>query len=233
VNFDPIIFGEVCLWVLPVVLFLTMVVRAVLTGVGQRFKEGGTIIIIFSYIFCVGVIVHEAAHRLMCALFNVQVEETVFFYVERTKTEDVEKTKVGGHVVFTEVDSFIAGAGIAIAPLVVNGLLVALIFYYWPLLGGTEFYGAFAYLGAALAIGANPSKQDLTVMGQTFAGHTGRALLELFALIGLCTLSYALLVVWQVELWVTLTVLISYLAVLVYQGRARGAKSPARSLPRI
>jgi len=233
VNFDVTSFTAICFWVIPVVLFFTIIIRAIISSLSQRYETGEFLAIFFSYLFCIGVIVHEAAHWFMCTLFNIPVKETVFFHIESNEIEDTKITKIGGYILMGDVNSLIASIGIAIAPLIINGLLVAIIVYYWPLLKTSEFYGLFIFLGIALSIGAKPSKQDLAVLKQPFQLNPARSFLEGMSLVFLGILFYILLVIVQVTFWVTLLIVLSFCSLLIYQARAKVDPTKTRTYPRI
>lgn len=216
--FNIYAFGEVCVELIPIVIFLSIFLTAVLKGFASHSSYGMQVLVVFSYIFCVGVIVHEAAHRLMCKIFGVKVKETQYFKVERRRIQGREYANIGGYVKTEEVSSIITGLFLGVAPLIVNGLLVALLYYYNPVWMETEYYGLLIYLGIALALGARPSKTDLTLMWHAFQKHPGRGLLEIAFL---CSFSGVIffLMLYQFELWITLTVGIVFVALCIIQGR--------------
>ncbi|MFX1296440.1 MAG: metalloprotease family protein [Promethearchaeota archaeon] len=231
--FDIYAFGEICFWVIPLVIFFSIIISAFLGSLSANSSYGMQITVAFSYIFCIGIIVHEAAHRLMCAVFGVKVKETKYFYVDRKKIDGVEYKTPMGYVKFKDIDSVIASLLLGIAPLIVNGLLVALIFYYGPVLVETVYYGICIYLGISLAIGSCPSKEDLTLWYKVIKKNPGRGLLEFTILFIFGGVIYALIVIWQVELWITLIVIISFFIIFILQGRAKSSVPRSKYLTKL
>ena len=228
-NFDVYAFSDICLQVIPIVIVLTLFVSVFLGTLAKRSATGAQIATLFSVLFCVGVIIHELAHQLMCKVFGVGIREIQYFGVSRTRIAGREYTNIGGHVDCEDVPSIIAGIALGIAPLLLNGILVALIYYYWPLLGETSYYGLFAYLGIALALGARPSKEDLAVWWHAFQKSPGRNLWEVLLL---CILGGSLyyLVSANVELWIICSALITFSVICVIQGRIKSGASHKGSI---
>lgn len=225
--FDLYTFGDVCLHVIPIVVVLSLFISGFLGALARHSKNGLQITIFFSYLVCVGVIVHELAHQLMCKLFGARIKGIQYFGVNRQRIAGREYTSIGGHVDCEEVPSIIAGMYLGLAPLLVNGLLIAIIYFYWPVLGETAYNWLFIYLGIALALGARPSKEDLTVWWHTFQKNLGRSFWELFLLCLFGGVLYCL-IVYQVELWISLSVIIGFIVLSIIEGRAKSGMTQAR-----
>lgn len=217
-------FGEACLWILPLVIVFSIFLSAFFKGLAQHSDYGKQIVVVLSYILCVGVVVHEAAHQLMCKIFNVKIREVRYFKVESERVGDVEHTSIGGHVDCERVESLIVGLFLGFAPLLVNGLLVALIYYFSPVWMESEYHGVLIYLGVALALGARPSREDLALSFHTLQSRPGRAVIEILFL-GVFGGVLCYLVAYQFELWITLTVLATFIVLCIVQGRFKPRKS--------
>ena len=75
-----------CGFIIPVVIVLAYFFWGILKLVQrQNRKLGNELVVILSYLFCVGVVLHEAAHQAFCFVFGVRVQEVRFFFVERFK----------------------------------------------------------------------------------------------------------------------------------------------------
>lgn len=231
--FDIYAFGEICLWILPLVIFISIPISVVIGSFAKNSSYGRQVVIFLGYIFCVGVIVHEAAHQMMCGVFGVDVKEVQYFRVEYKRTEKNGHLDIGGRVNCGEINSVIAAIFLGLAPLIVNGLLVALIFYYSPILMETAYYPLFVYLGIALGMGARPSKEDLTLWYQVFKKSPERGVFELIFLFIFVGVNYAIVMVWQVELWITLTINITFLTLFIIQGRMRTSTTHVRHIPKV
>jgi len=233
VNFNIYAFWDICIWIIPLVIFFSTFITAIIGSFAKRSSYGVQIAIAFSYIFCIGVIVHEMAHQLMCHTFGVRVKELRYFRVEHKRTEDGEYLNIGGYVNFEDVNSLITGIFLGIAPLLVNGILVALICYYAPVFETTSYYPLFIYLGFALGIGARPSKEDLLLWYQALRMNPGRGLLEFLLLCFFGGIVYALFLVWQVDLWISFTIIFLFIVFFIFQGRPKAGRSPSNYLPRM
>ena len=230
--FDFYAFGEACVYVLPLVVFFSLLLSAFLGHLASRSAAGLQVSVLVGYIFCLGIIAHEASHRLFCSLFGVKVRETKLFFVERKRTPEGEYAQIGGYVDCEEISSLITCLFLGIAPLIINGLIVALLYYYWPLLGTTPYYGLLIFVGISLGIGARPSKEDLTLWIQAVKRAPKRSILEFIMLISAGGLLYALLAIWQVNLWILLTASVSLFISFIIIGRMRFTRSYANYFQR-
>ncbi len=199
--FDWSLFSEICLYVLPMVLVGTLFFIFFMSIVASRSSAGMQVVVIIYYLLAIGVVVHEAAHYLFCKLFGVQVKEVKLFQMLKEDTKESEHADASGYVKTEPVKSMTAALFIGFAPLLVNGLLVALIIYYSPLLIDTPYYWLMVYLGIALAMGANPSPQDLRAPLQAIRQAPGRFLVELNLYFIFGGLLYALGAIWNVDWW--------------------------------
>lgn len=229
--FDWSLFGEVCLFAIPMVILLSALLSAGLNTLARRTETGVQLVVLVSYLLCVGVVVHEAAHRLFCALFGVQVRETRYFRIERIQTGQGEVTSIGGYIDCEEVESVITGIFLGIAPILVNGTLVAVACYYCPLLEGTSYYWLVVYLIVALGLGARPSRQDFGIWATAMKRAPLRGFLELCLLCGGGILLGAL-AIYAVDLWITLTCAAGFFVLLIFQGRSKADPHRKRQLPR-
>ncbi len=210
--------------VIPIVIFLTLMFTTFLSSFAHRSSYGSQVVVLFSYIFCIGVIIHEAAHRLMCFLFRVEVDETRYFRVERKKIGAKEYTNIGGYVRCKDVPSVIAGLSMGVAPLFVNGLLVTLLYYYYPSWTATAYEGLLIYLGIALAIGARPSGADLVLWFKILRKYPRRGFFELGIL---CIFGGVLLslLIQQINPWIILAISLVFLFSCIMLGRRRPSSS--------
>jgi hypothetical protein len=225
--FEFYAFGEICFYILPLVIFLSLLLSAFLGYLASRSQMGMQLVVMVGYVFCLGIVTHEASHRLFCALFGVKVRETRLFYVERKRTSYGESAQIGGYVDCEEITSLITCLFLGIAPLIINGLIVALLYYYWPLLGSTPYYGLLIFIGISLGIGARPSREDLTLWVQAFRHAPKRGFAEISILISSGGLVYALVAIWEVSVWVLLTVSFSLFIGFIMIGRIRVSRSYA------
>ncbi len=230
--FDLYAFGDVCLSILPVVIFGSLILSAVLGHLAARSPSGMQLAISISYILCAGVMVHEAAHRLFCAIFGVKVKETRYFYVDRKHTEEQESVNIGGYVDIEEISSTTTGIFLGLAPLIINGLCVALLYYYGPLLMATVYYPLFVYLGIALSLGARPSGADLKLTTHAFKRAPGRGIFELILLCIVGVLLGYLLSI-QANVWVLISVGITCFIIIVMESRKRAGVTRQRFVPRV
>lgn len=219
-DFNIYEFGEVCISLLPIVIVLSVFISAFLRALMQHYSYGTQIAVTFSYVFSIGVIVHEVAHQMMCKIFGVKVKEACYFKVERWRTEKREYANIGGYVNLKEVSSVISSLFLGIAPVLVNGLIVALFYYYYPVWRETSFNGLLIYLGIALALGARPSKEDLTLWMRAFQKNPGRGTFEIFLLCGFGFILFYLLF-YEIGLQIIFVVVIVFLILCVIQGRAK------------
>lgn len=200
-----------------VIIFLGIFLSAFLGALGAHASNGDYYVRLFYYFFGIGVVAHEGAHYLMCKLFGVKVKEVRFFKVERNR----EYLNIGGYVRSEEVSSFIAILSLSLAPLLVNGILVSLIYYCSPLwmeIPGWNFGIGFA--GVSLALGTRPSKQDLSLLGKTLQKNLGRGLIEI---IFLCAFGGVIcyFAISQVEAWIFLAAVITFIVSCIILGRIR------------
>lgn len=213
-------FGQICMWMLPIVLFFSFFVSGFLGALLQQPTYGRQIVIILSYLFCVGVIVHEVAHQLMCKVFGVEVKEVQYFRVESKKHAEKVHTRIGGYVATGDIGSFTTGIFLGIAPILVNGLLLALLYYYYPVWMETGYEGILIYLGVALGLGARPSGRDLTACWRIFQKHPGRGILEIFFLCGFGVVLYCM-ALFQIDVWTIFGVVITFIIVCIINGRLK------------
>ena len=216
---DPITFGEICLYVLPLVIFSSLILWGFLGAIAQRSSIGIQIITILSYIFCIGVILHESAHVLFSKVFGVPIKKIRYFYVEHTETPEKEFFQAGGEVQLREINSVIAALFLGIAPLIINGILVALIFFYSPILAESPYYAIFIYLGIALGLNAHPSKEDLVLWLKAFKHSPKRAFFEICLMLILGIILYVFAYIYQIPIWITITMSISFLLILILLAR--------------
>ena len=245
--FDVQQYGEICLWTVPMVIILSTFISALLSRLG-RFKTWGPHLwVLLQYIFCIGVVVHEAAHQFFCKIFGVRVHEVKYFGIKYKEVNDDKKDKekrsptmefmrssgrrpvgVDAFVSRDRVDSVSVSFFIGIAPLIINGLLVALIVYYAPVLVETAYWELCVYLGIALGMGTRPSGADIILFLRTFKRNPGRGFLELliFCLFG--GVLYLFIAVWQVAAWVVLAAMLLFFTIIVLQYRMKRSKSRSR-----
>jgi hypothetical protein len=217
--FDIYAFGEVCVWVLPLTIFLAFFVTTFVMALASHGSMGAQIAVLFNYIFCLGVIAHEGAHLAMCKVFGVEVKDVCFFRVERKIDKGRESLNIGGYVDTGEINSFIAGFFIAIAPLLISGLLFATIYYFGPFWLGTAWEPLLIYFGFALVLGAHPSKGDIKAWWATLQKYPGRGFFEFFLLCVFGIVVYYL-TYYQISVWYFGGVVLLFLILCVVQGRA-------------
>ena len=235
-------FGEVCLLVIPIAILGNLFYRAILRSVANHWKDenhysGIQLMKVLSYVFCIGTIVHEVGHRLFCLIFGVEVRETRYFYAhhERTKKDAIttDRVKIGGHVTPKgEIHSVLVAMNIGIAPLIINGLLIALIYYYWPMLVANSLDWLAIYGAIALALGVKPSSGDLNYIYHTFKRNPGRNFAEILIFLTYCGV-IAALVAFQIETWIILTIIVLTFFAAVSISRVRGKMKSARFTQRI
>ncbi len=229
-TFEFYQFCETCFWVFPVTLMVSMIIVGILGALHNHSENTMEIMIVLSYALFIGVVIHEAAHELFCKIYGIKVEEVQYFYLK--KKRGVFRKFVDG-LGFNKLKeeknptrSFLAAFSIAIAPIVVNGLSVALIIYFLPELMESPYYGIFLYLIIALMYGAQPSRQDLVFAGSIFQKNFSRGLIELFMLILFISICFGLLFVWQATLWITLSIIGVLGILLIRQGRTKSERPP-------
>jgi len=230
-NFDIYAFGEMGLYIIPLVIIASISFSAILVAIAQRSSLGMQIMVILGYLFCFGVITHELAHRTFCWLFGVQVRETQFFKVTHHQGPEGKSVSIGGYIDCEEIGSVTVALFIGFAPLLVNGLLVTLLYYYGPSFQGTWFFPLSVFLGISLGLGTPTSKEDASLWIHTLKHNPGRGLLEL---IGLCCfggLMFYLTTSFQIPLWGTTTILVCFFLGTILLGRFRTGGS--NHVPRI
>ena len=230
-NFDIYAFGDVCIFVIPVVIFFSILFSAILGSLARRSSYGMQLLILLSYVFALGVVTHELAHRLFCSLFGVQVKETQFFKVTRKQTAGGEYISIGGYVDCADITSVIVALLLGFAPLFINGLLVALLFYYAPVIQDTAFYALAVYLGISLGLGTRISKEDLTLWVEALKKNPGRGLFELFCLISFAGLLYFLVTFIQIPIWGTLGLVLGFCTVVILITHVKPRSDTRRRLP--
>jgi len=58
-SFDIYMFGEICLFIIPMFIIISLLFSAALGSLAQHSSSGMQLMILLSYIFAVGVITHE------------------------------------------------------------------------------------------------------------------------------------------------------------------------------
>jgi len=220
-EFDIYAFGEVCLFVIPLVILIALLFSAFLSAVANHSSYGMQLMLTLSVIFGFGVVTHELAHRLFCALFGVKVKEMRLFKVTRRKTADLDYVSVGGYVDCEEISSVIAALFMGFAPLIINGFLVAFLVYYGPFIMTTQFYPLAVYGGISLGLGVRPSKEDLLLWINTLRKHPGRGILELICLFVFIGVLYYLAMVIQIPLWGTFSLFFGFLLIVIICNRRK------------
>ena len=229
-SFDINVFAEICLYILPLVIFLSLIFSAILVSFARRFDLGMQVLEVVGVIFCVGVVTHELAHRIFCWLFGVQVQETKLFKVTHRQGPWGESVSIGGYVECDEIRSVTVALFIGFAPLVVNGLLVALLYYYGPSFAGTWFYPLGIYLGIALGLGMPTSKEDVSMWIHALKANPGRGILELFGLCCFGGAMFYLITTFQIPLWGTGLIMLSFIISMIIVGRSHTGS--AKHVPR-
>jgi len=230
-SFDIYMFGEICLFIIPMFIIISLLFSAALGSLAQHSSSGMQLMILLSYIFAVGVITHELAHRLFCGIFGVKVKETQFFKVTRKKTAEGEYVSIGGYVNCADINSVIVALLLGFAPLILNGLLVALLYYYGPLIEATAFYGLALFLGISLGLGTRVSKEDVLLWLEALRRHPGRGILEIICLILFGGLLYFLAAIIQIPLWGMLSVILGFILIIILGTRLKPNSMNRRQLP--
>lgn len=246
--FDVQQYGEICLWVVPMVIIVSTFVRTLFSNLGHIKTWGDHLWVLLQYVFCVGVVVHEASHQLFCKIFGVRVEKVKYFGITYKEVDGDKKDKgkssrtaefmrsngrkpvsAGGYVRPSEkIDSVSVSFFVGVAPLIINGLLVALIVYYAPILMETAYWELCVYLGIALGLGSRPSGADILFFLRTFKRNPGRGFLELLVFLCFGGVLYLFIAVWQVEVWIVLAAMLLFFTILVLQFRMKKGKSRSR-----
>lgn len=228
-SYDIYAFGEVCLYVIPMAIFLSIFFNVFLGTFAKHSPLGMRVIVLLSYLFAFGVIVHESAHRLFCALFGVRVRATQYFGVSHQRsTSGTDNVNIGGYVECEELNSVLVALFLGFAPLLINGLLIALLAFYGPLLAETAYMYVAIYAGISLVLGVRLSKEDAFLWTIVLRKHFGRGFLELLLLSIFGVLLYYLIAILQVELWITLTAIIAFPMLIAVFSRFK-AKRPGYS----
>jgi hypothetical protein len=227
VNFDPYAFGQVCLYVIPIVIFFSIVFSAFLSSLASRSETWIHLTLILSYLFAFGIVMHELSHRLFCALFGVKVRETQLFKVTRWNTPEGQYLSVGGYVDCEDIQSVIVALFLGFAPLIINGLLVGLLVYYGPDLMATAYAPLIAYAGVALGLGTRTSKEDTLLWVGALRKSPGRGFLEIIGLMAFGGVLYYLVDTFQIPVWGGCSIFIAFvviIAVLIRQKSTHGVK---------
>jgi hypothetical protein len=222
-GFDINVFIEICLYILPLVIILSIIFSAILVSFARRFDIGMQVMEVIGVIFCIGVVAHELAHRIFCGLLGVHVQETKLFRVMHRQTPWGESVSIGGYVECEEIRSVIVALFIGFAPLLVNGLLVALLYYYGPAFAGTWYFPLIVYLGISLGLGMPTSKEDASMWIHALKRNPGRGILEL---IGLCCFGgvlFYLVTDLQLPLWGTSLIILSFIIGMIIVGRSHAS----------
>jgi len=209
------------------VIFLSIVLSAFLTALASRSDIGMHLTLLLSYVFALGIVVHELAHRLFCAIFGVKVREMRLFQVTRRQTADQQYLSVGGYVDCEDIHSVIVALFLGFAPLIVNGLLGGLLVYYGPMLMETVYTALIIYAGIALGLGTRTSKEDMLLWVGALRKNPGRGVLEIIGLLLFGGLLYYLIDILQISAWSTCSILLAFVLLIVVLNRqkpTRGVK---------
>jgi len=127
---------------------------------------------VFSFLFILGVAVHEASHLLFCKILGTKIIDIAYFKPQSSGFQGYVKTE--------EIESFLKAVLIGIAPAIINSLLVYLVLKLYSL----NFLNFFLtiYLIFSLIVGAKPSIQDILIALSVAAKYPSRFLTELLAL---------------------------------------------------
>jgi hypothetical protein len=220
-------YGEICIYTIPAVIILSYVIEGIMSSLG-----GSIIRTMFFYVFCISFIFHELAHWMMCKVFGVEVSKVVLFKVEK----EPESHAMGfqGYVLpKSPANSVLANLFISLGPLVINGLLVALIWYYYPAISESPWYPFCIYLGIGLAIGSMPSSQDMKTFFSCLRRSPGRGLLELVLLIIFLWVAYSSFVIWALDIWLIITIIGGFVLFSILYARQLNRPQRRTVLPRI
>jgi len=220
-EFNIYAFGEVCLSIIPMVVFISLLFSTFISALASHSSYGMQLMLILSYIFAFGVIAHELAHRLFCAIFGVKVKKMQLFKVTRKKTADQEYMSIGGYVDCEDVTSVIAALFLGFAPLIINGLLVALLVYYGSLIMNTQFYALAVYAGVSLGLGARTSKEDMLLWISSLRKNPGRGILELVCLCLFVGVLFYLGIIIQIPLWGSFSLFLVFIIVVIVYNRRK------------
>lgn len=221
IVFDVQVFGETFVMVIPIVIFLSIFVCAFLGALARHTSNGNQLVVLFYKVFCVGVVVHELAHYSMSKLFGVKVKEARWFSIESKRIEGREAINISGFVRTEEIYSVVTSLVLGIAPLLVNGTLIALIYYYGPIWTEISYWNVvITYAGVAFALGTRPSNEDLTLWWKILKKNPRRGFFEFIELILFGVVLYYL-VFYQIEAWIILTTAITFFILLIVQARKK------------
>lgn len=201
-SFDWSLFGEICMYVIPVLILTSMILNATLRKLASHNLSGMQVFKLYNYLFFPAISIHELIHRLMCAFFGLEVEETVLFRAKSMHTDEGESFSAMGYVRMKDIHSVIAALFTGLSPLFVNAALLAVICYYYPLILSYAWYPLIIYLAVALCLGTRLSTEDLTLWSKVLKRHPKRGFLELLFFICILSLIGAMVFVWQVDLWI-------------------------------
>ena len=207
-------FWETCLMLIVVVIFLGIFLSAFLGALAGHSSNGKLFYRCFNWVFVPGVVVHEFAHYSMCRIFGVKVKEARWFKVGDFGIEGFVRTE--------DISSVITSLFLGLAPILVNGILVSLIYYFSPIYTDWDPLARFGitYLGISLALGTRPSKADLTLWWKVFNEYPGRGFFEFGELIIFGVVIY-LMAFYQIEVWIILTVTFMIVVLFIIQARLR------------
>ena len=230
--FDIYAFGNILLSIIPLIFVVAVLVSALTALAMHNSSIGIPIVIAVNYIVCIGVIMHEVAHQIMCKVFGVQVKEAQYFYVDHRRTEEEESVSIGGRLNLGNCNSPLAGLLLATAPLFLNGALIALILYYVPFFENTPWYFLALYLGISLLISAKPSNPDIKFFAHTFKENLGRGFFEILLFCLLIGVFVWLGITYQPELWMILVMVVCFFIIIVFIGRWKSHPHSNHYLPR-
>jgi len=230
--FDIYAFGDVLLSIIPLI-FVTAILFSVLNKIAMQHSSLGIqIAIAVNYITCIGVIMHEVAHQIICKLFGVQIKEAHYFYVDHRRTEEEESVSIGGKLLLGDCNSPMAGLLLTTAPLFLNGTLIALLLYHAPLLEGTIWNYLAIYLGISLLLHAKPSAGDMKFLAMTFKANPGRGVLEILLFCTLIGVFCWIGIIYQPDLWALMVMIVSFLIIVVFIGRWKSSPHSNHYIPR-
>lgn len=194
---------------------------AVIGGLGEHTSYGPDICTAIYCLLCIGVVIHEAAHYLYCLIFGVKVKEAKFFTIKRVRTSESSSMLVLGYLNLEEVRSVSVGIFVGIGPLIVNGLLIATIAYYWTEI--VAMMGVFPpyFFAASLALGAQPSSADIRLFRSAFEKDPGRGVLEIVMLVSFGVILAVMGIIWVLDAWIILTAAICLFIIIVMVSRKR------------
>jgi hypothetical protein len=206
------------------VILFSIVFSALLTALASRSDMGMHLTIALSYLFALGIVVHELAHRLFCGIFGVKVREMQLFKVTRRHTENGQYLSVGGYVECEDIQSVIVALFLGFAPLIINGFLVGLLVYYGPILFETDYAALIIYAGIALGLGTRTSKEDMLLWVSALRKNPGRGFLEIIGLILFSGMLYYVIGVLQIPVWGTCSILLAFILIMVVLNRQKSTR---------